>query len=580
MTPSTAPAPTDHPIGSPCRLGTRIAAHPAIAAMLSGLLLWLAFPPVALGHLGWIAVVPLFCLARSERKPRALYAGAYLGGLVFWLPAIEWVRRTDPSAWLAHVVMAAFLALWWPGFLALARPAIRRGVPFLLAVPASWLSLEYLRAYILTGFPWYYLAHTQYQVLPLIQIADFAGVWGPSLVVAIVNAGIAAALFDPLTATTPTGNIRPARALIQRAGIVLGVVGLTLAYGGFRLITANFTPGPRLALLQSNIKQELKMKDSGQRILAEYDALMSRALEASPPVQMMIWPETSFPYLYPRFAPGLDDATIDRLAKRADPRSSAADVREQNRIVRFLLRDRADAAGVPIVVGATVAEFTPESRPKYNAALLVAPKTGEEQRYDKLHLVPFGEYVPLLETFPWLTRLTPYHGTDLIPNLRPADGPRWLEWDGVRYATAICFEDTVPQVVRRSFREMPNGRAPDVLMNLSNDGWFAGSAELDMHLTVSIFRCVEHRVPLVRSVNTGISALVDGNGEILQKLPKLRAGVLIADVPLDPRRALYTAVGDWLPQLAVVVCLVGLILPRRPRTQITLASQTPNLPTG
>jgi apolipoprotein N-acyltransferase len=575
MTQTTAPAPagaTESPTlpaaAAPPLPGPRLASRPASAAILSGALLWLAFPPVGLGYLGWLALVPLFCLVRSERKPWRLLGGAYLGGLAFWLPAIEWVRRTDPSAWLAHVVMAAFLALWFPAFLALARPAVRRGVPFLLAVPAAWLSLEYLRAYILTGFPWYYLAHTQYRALPVIQVADFAGVWGPSLVVALGNAGLAAALFEPLFIATRHGRRLPAPGQVRRAGVVLAVVALALIYGGFRLVTAEFTPGPRLALLQSNIKQELKMKNSGERILAEYDALMGRALEVSPPVQMMIWPETSFPFLYPKFATGLDDATVDRLAKRADPRATARDVREQGRIVQGLLRDRANGVGVPIVVGATVAEYSPTARTKFNAALLVEPKTGDEQRYDKLHLVPFGEYVPLLQTFPWLTRLTPYHGTDLIPSLTPATAPRWLEWDGLRYATAICFEDTVPQVVRRSFREAPGGKAPDILMNISNDGWFAASSELDMHLAVSVFRCVEHRVPLVRAVNTGISALVDGNGEIRQQLPKLRAGVLVADVPLDPRRGAYTRLGDWLAQLAVVACVGGLVVPRRRRPQI------------
>ena len=132
---------------------------------------------------------------------------------------------------------------------------------------------------------------------------------------------------------------------------------------------------------------------------------------------------------------------------------------------------------------------------------------------------------------------------------------------------SICFEDTVPQVIARLFREAAADRQPDVLINLSNDGWFHGSAELDMHLAIGVFRAVEHRVPLARAVNTGLSALVDGNGEIRAFLPKDTEGLLAVTVPLDDRRSLYTRFGDWLGLscLAVTIGLVPLGIFRKPR---------------
>jgi apolipoprotein N-acyltransferase len=533
--------------------------HPALLAVGSALLLWLAFPPADRGYLAWFALVPLLLLVRSERRARAIYSGAWLGGLVFWLLAIEWVRLTDPSAWLAWVVMAVFLSLWWPGFVLLARLAVRRlGLPLMIAAPVLWVALEFVRAHALTGFPWYYLAHTQYRALPLIQICDVTGVWGLSLLVALVNAWILDLLTTPLLRPTPRGP-RPTREQSLRGAVVLGALVLVLSYGGMRLATARFRPGPRLALLQSNIRQELKMKSDGQEILAEYDALAARALRGGPRPDLIVWPETSYPYVYSKIEPTLDDATLTRHARTVDPKATAGAIRLHAQAVSRSLHDRADAMGVPIVVGAIVADYSRAGRVKYNTAILVEPGRAAEQRYDKLHLVPFGEYVPLIQTLPWLTRLTPYHG-ELVPSLAFGVRPVWFDLGRYRYATAICFEDTVPHVVRRFFREMADGRPPDVLLNISNDGWFQGSSELNVHLVASVFRCVENRVPLARAVNTGISAIVDGNGAILHGLPKLASGVLSEVVPLDDRVAPYTAWGDWLAWtcLAVGIGLVPL----------------------
>ena len=218
-----------------------------------------------------------------------------------------------------------------------------------------------------------------------------------------------------------------------------------------------------------------------------------------------------------------------------------------------------DRAGVPMLVGSLNYDHRPDALSRYNSALLFQPGVAAIQTVNKLHLVPFGEYVPLIETFPWLVALTPYHGTH-IPSLRRGQEPAWLDLGPYRLAAAICFEDTVPHVVRRFFRESKDGRHPDVLVNLTNDGWFHGSSEHEMHLAVSIFRSVENRVPLVRAANTGVSAIVDGNGRVLQSLPTLKQDVLIGEAPLDDRSSLYSSWGDWFGQtcLAVTIGLVPL----------------------
>jgi apolipoprotein N-acyltransferase len=208
-----------------------------------------------------------------------------------------------------------------------------------------------------------------------------------------------------------------------------------------------------------------------------------------------------------------------------------------------------------MVVGALTYNFHRDGAAKFNSAILVEPGKAAVQSYHKLHLVPFGEYVPLIGTFPWLTVLTPYHGPDaVIPSLSFGVEPAWFRLGPYRLAAAICFEDTVPRVVRRFF-SAPDQNQPDLLLNLSNDGWFRGSSEHDMHLAVSIFRAVENRVPLARAVNTGISAIVDGNGRVIAALPKLQEGFLTQTIPLDDRIAFYSSWGDWLG----VACLAATV---------------------
>ena len=197
-----------------------------------------------------------------------------------------------------------------------------------------------------------------------------------------------------------------------------------------------------------------------------------------------------------------------------------------------------------MLVGSLYYDHHAASFAKYNSAILFEPMVRAVRAFHKIHLVPFGEYIPFLETMPWLTVFTPYRN-GYVPTLNFGHEPITLPLGPYRMAVAICFEDTVPHVIRRFFHEA-EGREPDMVINLSNDGWFHGSSELDMHLAVSVFRTIEHRVPLARAVNTGISALIDGNGEIRDLLPRLTEAVLSVTVPLDDRTSNYTVLGDWL----------------------------------
>ena len=234
--------------------------HPVVLGLASAVLLWLAFPPMNWGWLAWVALVPLFLLVPSRRRRGRSTSAAWAGGMAFWTLAIQWVRLTDESAWLAWLVMALALSAFWPAFLALTRLAVRRlDLPLMLAAPVVWVGLEYVRAFILSGFPWYYLAHSQHAVLPVIQAADLTGSLGVSFVIAVVNAWVVDLITLPLLRPTADGPRLTGPAVVAaRRSSWRSCSSATLGYGAFRLATARFRPGPRVALIQSSFVQRYK----------------------------------------------------------------------------------------------------------------------------------------------------------------------------------------------------------------------------------------------------------------------------------------------------------------------------------
>ncbi len=537
---------------------SQAATGPAFLATSSALLLWCAFPPADWGGLGWVALAPLFYLVKSEARPRAIYLGAWLGGFVFWMLAIDWVRLTDDMAWIAWVSMALALSAWWPGFLAVARLATRRlKLPLMLAAPIIWVGLEHVRAYVLTGFPWYYLAHSQHASLPVIQIADFAGSLGVSFVVATVNAWIVELITTPLLKRTPRGT-RPTRAqTIRLLGVGLLLSG-TLGYGAFRLSTASFRPGPVVSLLQSSMVQRLKMHRDANEQLLLYARLIREGLAEGPDrPDLIIWPETSYPYRVVTIDPKLSAADFENRLLADGLEGTPAEWRESMEAALGQLHGWTDAVNTPMLMGLITHVFGENGYARYNTSMLFEPGERATPHYFKVHLVAFGEYVPLIKTLPWLTYLTPYRGAR-TPSLGFGPGPGWIDLKGWRLAPAICFEDTIARVVRRLFESPPDGRQPDVIVNQSNDGWFQGSSEHEMHLAVSVFRTVENRAPLARAANTGVSAVVDGNGRVIRAMETLSEGALTVRVPLDDRVSLYSRWGDWLG-LTCMAVTIGLL---------------------
>ena len=297
--------------------------------------------------------------------------------------------------------------------------------------------------------------------------------------------------------------------------------------------------------MQSNLEQGFKFKRDPFGIRKGFAELISRAMGHTTRPDLIVWPETSYPFGFIMVAPGLDPAVLkDQVSAITDDEMTPQQWLDKQKAVINDIRMMADEAGVPMLVGSAVTDHQPDRMHRYNTAILFQPNSAAYTFYHKMHLVPFGEFIPLIDILPWLASLTPYR--DKIPDLSFGREPRIFEVGPYRFAATICFEDTIPQVIGRFFAGPDQAHQPDLLINLSNDGWYPGSSELDMHLAIGVFRTIEHRVPLARAVNTGFSALVDGNGEIRARLPKNVEGELTVTSPSTTGRRFYSRWGDWL----------------------------------
>ena len=562
-----------------------------LPAVLSGVLLWTAFFPLDLGPVAYVALVPFLTLVRAEGVGRGRrYLAAFLGGLTFYLLALNWIRVAHPMmALFAWPGLSVACALFWPAALFLLRRLDRLNLPLAVTLPVVWVALEYLRAHTPTGFPflthvgahqligfgWYFLGHTQHHVLPLVQAADLGGVYVVSAAVATVNgAAYEWAVRSEWVRRLLRWPPRPAwTAAVRELWVTAGAIAVPLllaCYGVVQMGHPAFPVGPRVAAIQGNLSQSEKMKERGERVPVppledEYFPLARRAVLGDPvgrPPDLVVWPETCYPDAW-------HDGTPELAADPGAAQWQAILARNQAGFVNHLKRTLPTAN---MLLGLNRLEWLgPEAHRKYNSAVLVT-KTGEVAgRYDKMHLVPFGEYVPLRGAFPWLQSFTPYtHDYSCTP------GDAWTRFplptrDGAyRFGVLICYEDTDPYLARQYNPWSGGGDGVDFLVNISNDGWFDGTEQHEQHLAICRFRAVEARRSVVRAVNMGISAVIDPDGRVVA-LPnedgwaasKKSRGIVRADVPLDRRGTVYAAAGDWLPAACWVGVAAGLVAVRR-----------------
>ncbi len=471
-------------------------------AVLSGVLLALSFPRVSLAPLAFGGLVPLLVALDGVPSLHGTYLGL-ITGLVLYLLSIPWVVHTMttygglplPFSFLLLLALSLYLALYVGMFAyGVTRLSARGPLKYLVGVPALWVGLEYLRTFLLTGFPWNLLGYSQYQNLPVIQMASVTGVYGISFLLVLTNAGLA------LGYLLFRRGWRPA--VVPVGGVSVLLLG-TVFFGMGRMVSAEARRQEiRVSVVQGNIEQGAKWDPGFQKRTIDIYERLTR--EAGPEAELIVWPETAVPFFLRERGP-LSQRVLDL----------AAEVRS------YLLVGSPDRTHSP-------------SPALYNSAFLISPRAKIVQKYDKIHLVPFGEYIPLKSLLFFVEKMAAGIG-----DFRAGQRFTVFEFPGGRFGVLICFEAIFPNQVRRHVLAGAN-----FLVNITNDAWFGDSAAPYQHLSMAALRAVENGVYLVRAANTGISALIAPTGRILQQSDLFVETVLSGTFTSGSGGTFYTRYGD------------------------------------
>jgi apolipoprotein N-acyltransferase len=511
----------------------------------SGLMIFAASPPFGLGVIAFFSLVPLLHAVRLSPSYGVAAIGGFLAGSALFFPGVFWISNVSYAAWLS---LAPYCATYFAVF-AMFAFAVRKSGAFYqaAALGACWILLEIVRGHMFTGFPWLLFSHTQYDFTLFTQVLDITGAYGFSGILVVLNALLYASIY-------------------RRRGPALLAVGMFAAicvYGYFRMQSVVIEPSLRVASVQASVPQEMKETLAGKYdptgVMMRY-ASVTGSIPHEQNIDLIVWPETVllFPYTL--------NVNPEALTSENNP--------EAARLAQSLLAKLARDHDANLLVGATsylpveygyvhdpqLARQIPPGAwdSRYNSAYLLDRNGSYQDRYDKIHLVPFGEYIPLPNIFPFLAKLVPFTES-LIAGERQTIFQVKSDARQARFGVLICYEDLDPYLAR-GLRQ----RGADFLVNISNDAWFGTSIELDQHFAVARFRAIENRVGVVRSGNNGITGIIDPLGRVTAlfsketngvQLTKDVTGYLIGEVTTSNSFSIYSRIGD-VPLGVVCVALL------------------------
>ncbi|UCG59864.1 MAG: apolipoprotein N-acyltransferase [Phycisphaerales bacterium] len=543
--------------------------QPCLVFLVSAAILSVIQPPVGWACLAWVALVPFILACSPKTRPKSLALAAYAVSLAYWLVNLYWILPITIAGWVA---LCIYTALLWPILALGLRYCRTKGMPLFLAAAVLVVGTESLQGVFLGGFFWRFLGHSQYQNTTLIQIADIFGASGVSFLIAMVNGLIA----ELIIAAREKKILTVAK--LVKTGLVCTAVVAAVVYGRWRIGQEDefVEAGPLVASLQSNVPQSIKRSFKASNELFD-DLLISSKASVQAGAELIVWPET--------MVQGFLDSDVWPFLKSPE-KSEAYDK---------ALREHAEQTAY-VLVGAYGARIRQDgdymSLDSYNSAFFYRPDGLRDlKRYDKIHLVLFGEYLPFRKSMPWLydllMKFTPYDTdyslepgrdyavfeiTDPVTDSKEDDSTAGDENETrrvFRFGTIICYEDTIPTIARKFALDEQGRKRIDWLVNISNDGWFVTfkdepgrvvpSAELAQHAAICAFRAVENRLAIVRSVNTGVSCLIDSLGRIHDgyiaasrdfPAPAMKrqgmAGWFVDRMPIDRRVTFFSKCGQWL----------------------------------
>lgn len=505
-----------------------------LISLVSGVALSFAFPKHDLFFLAWFSMVPFLWGLTYHSEKTAIKAGISFGlglffGTQYWI--YYSINHYGNAQFLISILIVFLLCLYESLYVAIfalfTNLAVRRSkLPVFLIAPAFWVCAEYLRGIIFTGFPWSFIAHSQYKILPLLQIADITGAYGISFLIVGLNSIIVDFLLlqkrrkkIPLYPAFPT--------YLGLLTIVLLFV-FSFLYGYYRLGYKPSGNPVKISIIQGNIEQDKKWDPAYQNAVFERYLSLTRSVSQDRP-DLVVWPETAVPFFF-----GTDREFSDRLIS----------FQQENRI--------------PLFFGSVMVR--PITTRKYrltNSAILLDESGKTLSSYDKIHLVPFGEYVPLRNLLFFVDKMVEGVGDYVSGNeytvFRASFG---------QFSPAICYELVFPSLIRTFFN-----RGGNFLVTITNDAWFGNTSGPYQHFSAAVFRAIENRRPVVRAANTGISGFIDSSGNILSRSNLFRRETLKGEILLDTRKTFYTKFGDlfvYLCFLTVAIIFINLFFQKKP----------------
>ncbi|MFH1962692.1 MAG: apolipoprotein N-acyltransferase [bacterium] len=483
----------------------------SLSAILSGLLLSTTFPSFNMEPVAFIALVPLLSVIRGQNISRSFMLGlitgvVFFGILLFWIAGI---RLYQVPQWLLIMgwIFATIASALFVGIFAacVSMLEIHRTRVSLLAPAIIWTALELIRSYFpMDGFPWGILGYSQYQNLILIQIAEFTGVFGVSFLIVLIN-------------TTIVGIISRTKSRWYDTGITVVVVILCLAWGNTKLQENSATGKPlTVAVIQTNIgiDQSWEWETTREKILFMLNRLTKKAAKSNP--DLIIWTETAI---------------------LSSPETSLWTKRRLSSIVMGL--------NSYLLIGAPHMTDTDY----YNSAFLISNKGRIIDRYDKIHLVPFGEMIPVEELFPILRRIFPQAGMY-------THGKRYTVFNKPdKFCTLICYEGIFGDLTRRFIK-----KGAKFMVNITNDAWTRTRASYYQHFSMAVFRSIENRRYFIRAGNTGISAIINPSGRIEHLLDVGKEGIIDGHIFLNNRLTFYSRFGDVFACFCLIMVIIATIL--------------------
>lgn len=492
-------------------------------AVISGIFLALSFPKYGAGVVAWIALVPLLVSLNTVTPKSALLAGFTTGfvfnvGIIYWIASVvvNYGYLPLPVGLLVMFLLAAYLSLYVALFAGGVVYLKDKGISPVVAAPLLWTGLEYVKSQLLTGFPWENLGYSQYLYIPFIQISDITGIYGITFVIVFINA-IISDLATVLVCGAGEGKKKRLIMEFLCGGLLLLAI---LTYGSIRIYQVEKelekASSLNVSLIQGNIDQNIKWNPQYQNETLEIYKFLSIPA-SSLRSGIIVWPETAAPFYFQEM-----DFRAKEVVKVA---------RTSGNWLLFgspgYMREQAEVS------------FS-------NSAFLLSPEGKIAGRYDKVHLVPYGEYVPLRGFFPFISKLTAGIG-----DFRAGKEYRPLVLDNHKVGVLICYEGIFPEG-SRTYRK----QGSDLLVNITNDAWFGRSSAPYQHLSMTVFRAVENRLYLLRAANTGITAIIDPTGKIISHTDLFAVAVLKGRARFIDNRTFFMAYGDAFAYL----CLISLVL--------------------